>query len=252
MSLASRKLATHVPMMQLSLGTDPRTEILRSAQRQLIAQFGRIVRPADKRRDPVWTLVQGVIGARTKTAISNASTDRLLADHGRWEAVAGVSLELLTYHLANQTFPDLSASRLKDCLSEIINRCGTVTLSHLTDMKTAEAMAWLESLPGVARKISAGVMSNSTLARKALVIDTHHRRVVQRIGLVPGKADTTRAYDILMPLLPPDWLAADIDEHHLLVKRLGQVFCRPSRPQCTACPVRGDCKTGQAAGKQTS
>lgn len=238
--------------MQVTFDFDSRSALLDRVQQQLIVRFGRIIRPADNRRDPVWTLVQGVIGARSKTAISNASTDRILADFGSWEAVAGLPLETLTDYLANQTFPDLSASRLKDCLSEIINRCGAANLSHLTDMTTAEAMIWLESLPGVARKISAGVMSNSTLKRKALVIDTHHRRVVQRIGLVPPKADTTRSYDIMMPVLPPDWSAADIDEHHLLVKKLGQTHCRPSSPDCANCPVRGDCETGQASGKQTS
>jgi len=238
--------------MQVPFDFDSRSALLDSIQQQLIAHFGRIVRPADKRRDPVWTLVQGVIGARSKTAVSNASTDRLLADYSSWEAVAVVPMEALTNDLANQTFPDLSASRLKDCLSEIIRRRGTVDLSHLAEMKTAEAMIWLESLPGVARKISAGVASNSTLGRKALVIDTHHRRVVQRIGLVPPKADTTRAFDILMPVLPPDWSAADIDEHHLLVKRLGQTHCRPSRPDCKTCPVCGDCETGQVAGEQLS
>lgn len=238
--------------MQVLFDFDSRPTLLERIQQQLIAHFGRIVRPADKRRDPVWTLVQGVIGARSKTAVSNTSTDRLLAEYGRWEPVAEAPLETLTLYLTNQTFPDLSASRLKECLSEIINHRRTVDLSHLVDMDTAEAMAWLETLPGIARKISAGVMSNSTLKRKALVIDTHHRRVVQRIGLVPPKADTTRAYDILMPVLPPDWSAADVDEHHLLIKRLGQRHCRPSRPDCKSCPARGDCQTGQASGRQLS
>ncbi len=238
--------------MQVPFDFDSRPALLERIQQQLIAQFGRIVRPADKRRDPVWTLVQGVIGARSKTAVSNTSTDRLLAKYGRWEPVAEVPLELLTQYPTNQTFPDLSASRLKECLSEIINRRRTVDLSHLVDMDTAEAMAWLETLPGIARKISAGVMSNSILKRKALVIDTHHRRVVQRIGLVPPKADTTRTYDILIPVLPPDWSAADVDEHHLLIKRLGQRHCRPSRPDCKSCPARGDCLTGQASGRQLS
>lgn len=236
--------------MQVPFDFDSRPALLHRIQQQLIARFGRIVRPTDKRRDPVWTLVQGVIGARSKTAVSNASTDRLLADYGNWEAVTDAPVGALINYLANQTFPDLSASRLKDCLSEIIRRRGTVDLSHLKEVETAEAMTWLESLPGVARKISAGVVSNSTLKRKALVIDTHHRRVVQRIGLVPLKADTTRAFDILMPVLPPDWSAADIDEHHLLIKRLGQTHCRPSRPDCKACPVRGDCETGQPAEEQ--
>ena len=44
--------------------------------------FGRIVRPPDKRRSPEWTLVQGVIGARSKTRVSNESADRLLAGNG--------------------------------------------------------------------------------------------------------------------------------------------------------------------------
>lgn len=231
--------------MQTPFDFDPRLALLPRIQQQLIARFGRIVRPADKRRDPLWTLVQGVIGARSKTAVSNASTDRLLADYGNWEAVAAAPVDELTGYLARQTFPELSADRLKDCLSEIIRRQGTVNHTHLADMDTEAAMAWLESLPGVARKISAGVVNNSTLNRKALVIDTHHRRVAQRIGLVPSKADTTRAYDILITLLPLDWTASDIDEHHLLIKRLGQTHCRPSRPDCVSCPVRGDCQTGQ-------
>ena len=45
--------------MQLALGSDPRTDMLRALQARLIGRFGRIVRPPDKRRDPVWALVQG-------------------------------------------------------------------------------------------------------------------------------------------------------------------------------------------------
>jgi len=103
-------------------------------------------------------------------------------------------------------------------------------------------MGWLETLPGVARKISAGVMNTSSFNRKAMVLDAGHRRVAQRMGLVPKNAGTTRAYDALMPLLPSAWSAEDMDEHHLLAKRLGQTLCRPKKPNCTACPVRSDCE----------
>ena len=51
--------------MQLPLGSDYRTDTLRRTQAALIAEYGRIVHPPDKRRDPVWTLVQGVIEARS-------------------------------------------------------------------------------------------------------------------------------------------------------------------------------------------
>ncbi len=240
--LATGVLPTHIPVMQLDLGTDPRTEILRRMHRRLITEFGRVIRPDDKRRDPMWTLVQGVIGARAKTAVSNDNTDRLIAEYGTWAKVAEADLDALAATLKTATFPAMAAQRLKACLQDIITQRGSATLDHLADMGTAEAMAWLENLPGVARKISASVMNTSHFNRRALVLDSGHRRVVQRMGLVPARADTTRAFDSLMPVLPPEWSAEDIDEHHLLAKRLAQTICRPRQPDCTSCPVRSDCE----------
>ncbi len=232
--------------MQLPLGPDPRTEQLARVHAILIATFGRIVRPDDKRRDPVWTLVQGVIGAQTKTAISNASTDTVKARYGGWEGVADAYPDELESLLRNQTFPSVAAERLRACFRAIRDERGSVDLRHLSNLPDESAMEWLESLPGVGRKIAAGVLNTSVFNRRALVIDGHHRRVMQRTGLVPPKADTARAYDELMPILPDGWSAEDIDEHHLLVKRLGQVHCRPRNPQCEGCPILAHCDTGTA------
>lgn len=233
--------------MQLDLGTDPRTDILRQMQGVLIQQFGRIIRPPEKRRDPVWVLVHGVIGAQTKTAASNASADGLIAEYGTWETVAAAPVADLAARLQRQTFPSVAAKRLNQCLGAIIAERGAVDLRHLSNLPTADAMAWLETLPGVARKNSAGVMNASTFARRAMVIDGHHRRIMQRMGIVPAKADTARTYDALMPIVPPDWSAADMDEHHLLLKKLGQTFCRPRKADCAACPVSRHCNTGRMA-----
>ncbi|XUU61608.1 endonuclease III domain-containing protein [Erythrobacter sp. HA6-11] len=230
--------------MQLDLGPDSRTEILRRLQSAMIAAFGRIVRPAEKRRSPEWVLVHGVIGAQTKTAASNASTDGLLAEFGSWDEVADVPVDQLEARLQRQTFPSVAAQRLSDCLKAVQHERGSVDLSHLADLETPQAMAWLEQLPGVARKNSAGVMNASALNRKAMVIDGHHRRIMQRMGIVPEKADTAKTYDTLMPILPEEWSAEDMDEHHLLLKKLGQTYCRPRKAACTDCPAREDCKTG--------
>jgi endonuclease-3 len=232
--------------MQRDLGPDHRTEILRRMHSRLIGQFGHMTPPDDKRRDPMWTLVQGVIGARAKTAVSDGNTDRLIAAYGSWERVAEAPFEELKAHLQTATFPAMAAERLQACLNAIIAQRDKASLDHLESMKTADAMDWLETLPGIARKISAGIMNTSHFNRKALVLDSGHRRVAQRMGLVAPKADATRAYDELMPLLPPEWSAEDLDEHHLLGKRLAQTFCRPKRPDCPSCPVRADCETGRS------
>ena len=231
---------------ELDLGSDPRAETLRRTQAALIGRYGRIIRPPDKRRSPEWVLVHGVIGAQTKTAASNASTDALLEEFGSWDGVAQVSVEELEARLQRQTFPSVAAKRLKDCLQAIITARGSVDLRHLSNLDTSEAMAWLEQLPGVARKNSAGVMNASAFNRKAMVIDGHHRRIMQRMGVVPVKADTAKTYDALMPIVPGEWSAGDMDEHHLLLKKLGQTHCRPRKAECEGCPVRGVCKTGSS------
>lgn len=231
--------------VQLDLGGDPRSDVLRRMQAALIARFGRIERPPSKRRAPEWVLVHGVIGAQTKTAASNASTDGLLNEYGSWEAVAAASKEDLEVRLKRQTFPGIAAQRLKACMAAIIAARGRVDLQHLEHYPTEEAMSWLETLPGVARKNSAGVMNASTLERRVMVIDGHHRRIMQRMGMVPPRADTAKTYDALMPIVPGEWSAADMDEHHLLLKKLGQTFCRPRKAECPTCPVRADCRTGR-------
>ena len=232
--------------MQLDLGPDPRTDTLRRLQALLVQRFGRIERAAAAWRRPEWVLVQGVIGARTKSPVSNAATDRLLKRYGSWEAVADAPLEELQAELATQTYPNIAAERLKASLTDLVSRVGAVDLSHLADMDTAEAMRWLEQLPGIGRKIAAGVMNASTLDRRAIVLDSHHTRILQRMGLVPPRADTARAFDAIMPVMPPEWSGADYDEHHLLMKKLGQTWCRPSSPACAECPAQAICETGRA------
>ena len=231
---------------QLPLGPDPRTDVLRRLQPLLVQRFGRIERAAAEWREPEWVLVQGVIGARTKSPVSNAATDRLLRRWRSWEAVAAAPLEQLQAELATQTYPNIAGERLKAALTDLVARRGRVDLSHLADMDTGAAMDWLEQLPGIGRKIAAGVMNASTLDRRALVLDSHHRRILQRMGLVPPKADTARAFDAIMPAMPPEWDGAAFDEHHLQMKKLGQQFCRPSALLCGECPAQALCETGRA------
>lgn len=246
--MLARQSLDYPGAMQLSLGPDPHAETLRRLQLLLVQRFGHIGRATAERRRPEWAIVQGVIGARTKSEVSNAATDRLLTRYGSWEGVAGAPLDALQQELASQTYPNIAAERLKACLTDLIERRGAVDLSHLERMDTGDAMDWLEQLPGVGRKIAAGVMNASTLDRRAIVLDSHHRRILQRMGLVPPKASTARAFDAIMPAMPEEWSAADYDEHHLLMKKLGQTWCRPSSPACSDCPAQALCETGRSQG----
>ena len=76
-------------------------------------------RAAEDRRQPEWALVQGLIGSRMPSAASSAVADRVLAEHGSWDAVADLSVESLTAALKGVRFPNQSAKRVHGVLGAI-------------------------------------------------------------------------------------------------------------------------------------
>lgn len=224
----------------------PVTDILRRLQDALVQRFGHARRTAADRRAPEWALVQGLIGSRMPSAASSAVADRVLAEHGSWDAVAALSPADLTIALKGVRFPNQSAKRVHGVLGAIREKVGTVDLKCLEEMDTSDAIAWLEALPGTGRKIAAQVVNTTTLDRPALVLDTHHLRILARLDLIAEGEDTAKAYDALMPRLPGDWDAGTIDEHHMLMKELGRAICTPKNPKCAECPALSLCPTGQA------
>jgi endonuclease-3 len=222
------------------------TETLRRLQGVLVQRFGHMPRAETDRRDPEWSLVQGLIGSRMPSEASSAVADRLLAECGSWDAVAALPLDVLATKLKGVRFPNQSAKRVHGVLGAIRERVGKVDLSPLAAMETEEALAWIEALPGAGRKIAAQVVNTTTLERPALVLDTHHLRILGRLGLIGQSDQTAKAYDTITPDLPPEWDARAIDEHHRLMKELGREICTPTEPDCPDCPALSLCPTGQA------
>ncbi|MEO5707639.1 MAG: endonuclease III [Alteraurantiacibacter sp.] len=222
------------------------TQTLVRLQQALVQRFGHKRRAPADYHAPEWSLVQGLIGSRMPSEVSSAVADRVLAEYGSWDKVAALSPEALAKALHGVRFPNQSAKRVHGVLGAIHANVGKVDLSCLAAMDTPAAIAWIEALPGAGRKIAAQVLNTTTLQRPALVLDTHHLRILARLGLIAEGADTAKAYDAIMPALPSDWDAETIDEHHQLMKELGREICTPKDPDCPACPVLSLCPTGQA------
>lgn len=219
---------------------------MKRLQDALVQRFGHMRRGPEDRRAPEWSLVQGLIGSRMPSETSSAVADRVLAEQGTWDAVAALPPDKLATALKGVRFPNQSAKRVSGVLGAIRDQVGRVDLSLLKAMETPKAIAWLEALPGTGRKIAAQVVNTTTFERPALVLDTHHLRILARLGLIAEGEDTAKAYDALMPQLPPEWDAGTIDEHHMLMKELGREVCTPKNPKCPDCPALSLCPTGQA------
>jgi endonuclease-3 len=238
-------------IMQLALVLDDRSRTLADIHQRLQRRFGRL--GPFLQLDPISQLIMGIVGGRTHGEVSKAAFEALLARFGRWEAARDASVDEIRGTIRAVTYAELKAPRLKATLEAITAICGRLTLDVLDSLTVDEALVWLERLPGVGRKAAAATLNFSTLRKAALVIDTHHLRVLHRLDLVARRSSLEQAYDRLMPVLPAGWTAADLEEHHQLVKTLGQTICRHTDPRCRRCPLHDLCPTGReraaAAGR---
>lgn len=225
--------------MQLSFdlaGASPPAE----ARRRLLTRFGP--KRDEKRHDPVSQLILSILGSQTYDAASAAAFVRLERRYPRWDRLISASEADIRAVIGDLTYAEKKASFLQAALRRIETQRGALTLDFLAGLSSDFALAWLERLPGVDRKIAAAVVNFSTLRGYAFVINTHVLRVAQRLGWIPPSIKTAeKAYRPLMALMPSTWDADDLFEMHRLMKGLGQSLCRYDKPACRDCPLRSLC-----------
>lgn len=227
--------------MQLLFAFDDGAATFADIHSRLLAHFGR--QGPWHHLDPVSQLVLGILGGRTRGCVSLSVLEALIQRFESWEAVRDASYPEVRALIARVTFPENKARYLLDALRQLTVARGWLELEFLANWPVNFALTWLERLPGVGRKVSAATLNFSSLQMRALVIDTHHLRVMKRLGLLRQQAGFEEAYRQMMPRLPGYWTSADVDEHHQLVKLLGQTTCHHDVPACADCPISGFCMT---------
>lgn len=104
------------------------------------------------------------------------------------------------------------------------------------DGEVPRTMEELLTLSGVARKTANVVLSNAFGTHVGVVVDTHVKRVSNRLGLT-DETDPVKVERDLMEVLPDH-------EWHPFAWRLimhGRTVCKSRRPACADCPLRELC-----------
>jgi endonuclease-3 len=226
----------------LDIGATATFADIRDALRPALGTYALL-----KPLSPASQLVKAMISSRTQDAVSHAAFGRVAARFRTLSALAGASACEIEAVIADVRWPDRKAAQLEAVFAILSASHPHYDLRFLRRGSVVQALAWLEALPGVGRKISAATLNFSVLHMPALVIDTHVLRVLQRLRLVDPMAGTAKAYDTVMPALGL-WSAAELQDLHVLVKRLGQTFCRSHDPHCAHCPLRAQCPGHRAGG----
>ncbi|ACV68117.1 endonuclease III [Desulfohalobium retbaense] len=99
-----------------------------------------------------------------------------------------------------------------------------------------DTMSQLLALPGVARKTANIVLSNAFGHNEGIAVDTHVKRLANRLGLTDAK-DPNHIEQDLMPLFPQNqWGALN---HYLVL--FGREVCKARSPLCSQCPLYDIC-----------
>ena len=102
--------------------------------------------------------------------------------------------------------------------------------------KVPSTMEELLTLPGVARKTANVVLGNVFHIADGIVVDTHVRRVSQRLGLTK-QIDPEKIEQDLMKLVPKkDWIPFS---HRIILH--GRHVCKAQKPDCYNCILNDLC-----------
>src|SRR3954453_6967779 len=205
----------------------------RARIRPIVARVGdehADARIALRFENPLELLVSVMLSAQTTDVNVNRVTGRLFAKYRRPEDYLAVSQEELERDIFATGFFRQKAKALRGTMQMLLDDYGG---EGPTDFDA------LQRLPGVARK-TANVVSAERGAAQGIVVDTHVRRLSQRLGLT-RQEDPVKIERDLAKLVPrEDWARFP----HLLIWH-GRRVCIAHRPLCEDCVVNDLCPSSR-------
>ena len=171
-------------------------------------------------------LVATILSAQCTDARVNIVTRDLFVKYPDMAAFAGADLKELEQDIHSTGFFRNKAKNIKACASQIIERHGGEVPSDLES---------LTALSGVGRK-TANVIRGNIYNEPSIVVDTHVKRIANRLGLTTQQDPEKVEYD-LMRVLPQDhWILFNMQ-----IIAFGRSICTARSPKCTDCFIREYC-----------
>ena len=181
-------------------------------------------------RSPLELLVSVMLSAQTTDVNVNRVTQRLFEKYHRPEDYLAVPEEELERDIYATGFYRQKAKALRGTMRMLLEDF---------DGEVPHRLEQLIRLPGVARK-TANVVSAELGEPQGIVVDTHVRRLSQRLGLT-RQEDPVKIERDLVRLVPrPDWGRFP----HLLIWH-GRRVCDARRPRCEDCVINGLCPSSR-------
>lgn len=187
--------------------------------------------------DPVDELIGTILSANTTDVNSSRAFAQLRATFGDdWDAVRTAPLQAIKDAIRVAGMYNQKAPAIVGTLTRLQEARGDYNLDHLATMDVEDALAFLTAFPGVGHK-TACIVLLFCFNRGAFPVDTHIRRISQRLGISGRNASAERIRVIWEGLLPPETYYP----LHINLIRHGREICQARAPKCEICPLQAGC-----------
>ena len=188
--------------------------------------------------NPLQLLIATILSAQCTDERVNLVTPALFARYPNAPAFASAKLSDIETLVRSTGFYHNKARHIQGACRQILaDHAGAVP----------QAMDDLLALPGVARKTANVVRAEAFGIATGVVVDTHVRRLSQRLGWT-GHTDPVKIEQDLIQLIPKrHWL----DISHLLIFH-GRALCTARKPDCNHCPLARLCPSAATTAQGPS
>ena len=165
-------------------------------------------------------LIATILSAQCTDARVNVVTKDLFRKYPGVEYFARADLKELEQNIRSTGFYHNKAKNIIACCQDLVEKFGGEVPESIED---------LTSLAGVGRK-TANVIRGNIYNEPSIVVDTHVKRISNRLGLTKEEDPVKVEYD-LMKVLPKDhWIL-----YNLQIIALGREICKAPTAKCDAC-----------------
>jgi endonuclease-3 len=177
--------------------------------------------------NPLELLVATMLSAQSTDETINKVTKTLFKKYTKPEDYANADLKELEQDIRSTGFYHNKAKNLQKAAKMLMGKYNS---------KVPKAMEDLVKLPGVARKTANIVLNNAFGVIAGVAVDTHVRRLAQRLGLTEN-SDPNKIEKDLMSIVPKDkWMrVTDLLIFH------GRRVCTAKMPNCAECVLNKIC-----------
>ncbi|MEG4111969.1 MULTISPECIES: endonuclease III [unclassified Microcoleus] len=176
---------------------------------------------------PVQLLVATILSAQCTDDRVNLVTPALFKRFPDAVALANADIEELESLVRSTGFYRNKSKNIKGACQAIVNKFNN---------QVPQRMELLLELPGVARKTANVVLAHAFGINMGVTVDTHVKRLTQRLGLTEHTDPTKIERDLMILLPQPDW-----ENWSIRLVYHGRAVCNARNPACNICELADLC-----------